>query len=334
MNASKMKQMTARESSTLSMIRVGAMMSIVVCHLFQAYGKYEFSSVFNVGVQVFFVLSGYLYGAKTITSWMDFAKRRVMKLYMPYALLLAIMSPLVIYDFGLMKYGWYLLNLQGLCGISSRLHAFSIPPLAHCWFLTAIFVSYATLPFLQQIRIHAPLAIGVTISSLVVSFILLPTRYVWGVEWVVLFAIGYLYRAIKESYSATSCVVFEVLCCVACVAAILCMDRSCLYSNYDLRNRIFHVTLGVMIFIASRHYLPPPALSKLLSILDRSSFMIYLVHFPFFIGKYSLAHLTPYNIVNVVIMIVATIIATFVLAAVSNLLSKFRRISINTTSTL
>lgn len=45
------------------------MLSIVTCHIFQAYNIPIWGCIFNVGVQIFFVLSGYLYGYKTIDNW-------------------------------------------------------------------------------------------------------------------------------------------------------------------------------------------------------------------------------------------------------------------------
>lgn len=49
----------------LSWLRLIATWSIVACHILKANGNH-WDYIFNIGVQVFFLLSGYLYGHKFI----------------------------------------------------------------------------------------------------------------------------------------------------------------------------------------------------------------------------------------------------------------------------
>lgn len=67
-------EITKTESSILIYIRVMAMISIVACHILQAYNNH-WAYVLNIGVQVFLVLSGYLYGHKYIDNWNLFLKK-------------------------------------------------------------------------------------------------------------------------------------------------------------------------------------------------------------------------------------------------------------------
>lgn len=82
--------LTERERVALTYIRVLAMVSIVVCHLFQGFGLYHYSSVFNVGVQVFLILSGFLYGSKIVSDWKGFLLGRIKKLYLPTIIVLIV----------------------------------------------------------------------------------------------------------------------------------------------------------------------------------------------------------------------------------------------------
>lgn len=78
---------TTEGSKAISCIRGLAMLSIVVCHLLQTYDN-DWAWVFNVGVQVFLVLSGFLYGHKEIHDWKGWFVKRLFKIYIPYLLFL------------------------------------------------------------------------------------------------------------------------------------------------------------------------------------------------------------------------------------------------------
>lgn len=56
------------ESVAISYLRVLSLMAIVVCHFLQ-YLDSRWAWVLNLAVQVFFFISGYLYGHKTVTDW-------------------------------------------------------------------------------------------------------------------------------------------------------------------------------------------------------------------------------------------------------------------------
>ena len=88
-----MNKIPVSESNAIVMVRAFAMLSIITCHLFQCYGIYQLSSIFNIGVQVFLVLSGFLYGRKTITEWNLWALKRFKKLYIPTLLIFLLAIP-------------------------------------------------------------------------------------------------------------------------------------------------------------------------------------------------------------------------------------------------
>ncbi len=79
-----MNDITRQESISLTYIRVLAMFSIILCHLFQTYHLVGWSDIFNMGVQVFFVMSGFLYGHKQIDNWKEWYIKRAKRIYIPY----------------------------------------------------------------------------------------------------------------------------------------------------------------------------------------------------------------------------------------------------------
>ena len=55
------------KNASISLIRMVAMSFIIICHIFQTYGN-ELAWWFNVGVQIFLIISGYLYCSKDYSA--------------------------------------------------------------------------------------------------------------------------------------------------------------------------------------------------------------------------------------------------------------------------
>ena len=72
-----------RKNYSISLLRLIAMLFIVLCHFFQYYDV-ELAWWFNVGVQMFFCISGFLYANKKIDSAIDFITRNLQKILIPY----------------------------------------------------------------------------------------------------------------------------------------------------------------------------------------------------------------------------------------------------------
>lgn len=81
------KQNSGGKSPTISLIRMLAMLSIIACHFCQYYNN-EWAWWLNIGVQVFFILSGYLYGNKDIADSIGWIKRQFIKILVPYYIFL------------------------------------------------------------------------------------------------------------------------------------------------------------------------------------------------------------------------------------------------------
>ena len=86
-----MKSLTLTESCSITHLRALAILLIIACHFLQGMGN-SLAFVFNVGVQIFLIISGYLYGTKDIET-KKWIKKRLVKVYMPYLVLLFILFP-------------------------------------------------------------------------------------------------------------------------------------------------------------------------------------------------------------------------------------------------
>ena len=55
--------------SSISLIRLTGTVCILLCHLSSWFGIAALAQLFNVGVPVFLLISGFLYGGKAISVW-------------------------------------------------------------------------------------------------------------------------------------------------------------------------------------------------------------------------------------------------------------------------
>ena len=113
--------LTQQESAAISHIRVLAMLSIILCHFLQALNN-NYAWLFNIGVQIFLVMSGYLYGNKEIESWSKWYKKRFLRIYVPFILFFIAVLPLYACNqlITLKKVAVYLFDLQGVVGGGKR----------------------------------------------------------------------------------------------------------------------------------------------------------------------------------------------------------------------
>lgn len=75
--------LTRNQSTAISYLRVLALIMIVLCHFLQELNC-KWAWILNIGVQSFFLISGYLYGYKQISKWTLWLVKRIKKVYIPY----------------------------------------------------------------------------------------------------------------------------------------------------------------------------------------------------------------------------------------------------------
>ena len=138
---------------SVSLTRVVATLFIVICHLGSHFNSILVGQFFNVGVPIFFLISGYLYGDKKINNVGDFLFKRYVRLEIPALLWLSITC---ISSFAKKKsfqntheVVFLLLNLQGLGFIFTRMQNLFIGP----WFFTCIMFCYVLLVILRRIEL-------------------------------------------------------------------------------------------------------------------------------------------------------------------------------------
>lgn len=140
----------------ISILRVIAMLMIVICHVIGYYtfipGHNHLGQFFNVGVEIFIFISGYLYSNKDIHFTWNFYWKRYKKLCIPsivWGFLILCMTKFEAWK----EFPVIILNLTGLNFLKDNwglLHEF--PGMGHTWFLTVIFMCYLMLPMLHRMK--------------------------------------------------------------------------------------------------------------------------------------------------------------------------------------
>jgi len=223
---------TESESDALNLLRWLSTGAIVACHMLQAYGN-DWCWVFNIGVQVFFFLSGFLYGVKRIGSVRGFYVGRILKLYLPYALWITVAIALLFIFADEKPTAMAIVKEYAM-----RSH---LPGLNHLWFMFVLFVCYIPLPLVDRAMTRRPL-VAIIIMCVMLSLLIVfkqASLYVW----VALYYVGYLcgrFPAVHKYALIASAMVFIAILWTEGVSFNLFKDMT-------LTGNFLHAAAGVVI---------------------------------------------------------------------------------------
>lgn len=306
-----------KKDISIQVIRVIAMLSIIICHIFQeTSNKYLIMSAqfFNIGVYIFLIVSGFLYSNKKIEI-KKFFVGRFYKIILPmYIFMIPVFIIQIINNqFQINKFLIYLFNLQGIFG--------GVTGASHLWFLTAIFICYLMLPVFQivkknkkMINIFNILLLGITIGVCYLNRVV-------GMQFVCLctFSVGYFY--FEKLYNKNINMIL--------VGLILIIDMIFrIISKYFFDGMIIYdlIIVGISQVIASICIMLLIKLftknktksSFFINILDKYSFYLYITHYFFIKGNVSIMNVTSNFIINVIVMLILSSLYAIILYYVSN----------------
>ena len=299
--------MTDRRNPVIVISRVIGMMFIVICHIIKYYsfipGSESLGMFFNCGVDMFIFISGYLYGTKIINGFKKWYAKRALTVSIP-AILVSIVFIIILfvcnYTVSLKTVLLYCFDLEGLLMTSWRLvdSIFSgIPGLGPMWFTTVIMLCYLIVPLLQKItkrikNYYITLAF-VLIIGMILSFI---TDGYFSLLYFTIFTIGYCCGKIRvlekvNSVAFIVCLVLFIITAVGRYYLHSTMDDTLMYycftSVQSLVAGLFIVVLISFIHFKKPNWISRIAQSKLVVILEKYSFYIYLIHGIFCMGYFN-----------------------------------------------
>ena len=305
----------------ISISRVVAMLSIVLCHIIKYYtfipGSEFLGQFFNVGVQMFIIISGYLYGIKFLNGGGKFEKpgvflwKRLIKVSLPVQLF----ALMLLAYYGLDEI-WHtlivLLNLQGIGFIINTELFGTGSKMGHTWFITVILICYLLTPILhkwnQQGRITPKRLTLMWIIALILPYLGI---YLGNIA---LYVTSFYVSANRElkRYNITVLLLICFLAIAIRVIGRILFDETILYKNIICLLTHIILAISIMLIIRELTYKFSSVLSvvekKLYQFLEKHSFYIYITHYcliPSIYNQFGLLIATCYFSISTLVLSVA-----------------------------
>ena len=304
----------AHRDLAISTVRSLAFVSIILCHIFQ-YFRIELAWWFNVGVQVFLCMSGFLYGKKKIEDVLVFYKKQLIKILVPYYLVILFMIGVEA------CFAWNQLSVRRI--INVILCHGTLAGGEHLWFIATILFCYLLLPLLNlinskidEIKICTKKAMAFCMVFAGLSlFVRLFVSY-FNAAWIACFYLGTVLgkndkrsKQIKEMLFLTPITIIFVGTQIILDYVMNIGELGNLYKVFcDYGHTFLGATLLIALLMFFRAVNMPKIAKSIVIFLDSVSYEGYLVHQFFILGP-----LTVFNRMNSIInAIIIIIIMTFI----------------------
>ena len=311
---------------SISFVRMLAMMFIVICHVMQYYDV-ELAWWFNVGVQIFLCISGYLYGRKRILDILVFYRKNFVKILIDYEIVVfaAVAATVLFTD--------TVITVEEIAG--AVLTVSTIAGGAHLWFIPTILMCYLLTPLYERIfsraeQSHKLLVLAAAVLLFVVNELVFRQMFSYfNAAWINSYLIGFaLHRFQQYRFCYTGSAWLLTLTGAVCISIQASVRYLQLITLTDAWRPFYypmcdygHVFLGVALFCSGRVLLRPfcniNLIQRILRLSDRYSYQIYLTHHFFILGPLSLMALTANSYVNVVLILLLTVLTAVLLQKIS-----------------
>lgn len=302
--------LTVNKNPAISYIRLLSTLMIIACHILQYFGNGLYTW-FTVGVQVFFITSGFLYGGRKIEDPISFIYAQFKKILVPYWILVTLAFALH-FVFGVQISLETFVRTYLCIGYSRGLE--------HLWFVPYILICYMLTPYINMLfdRIFVKnkkyfelKCFGIICLLFLIGFVfkgaeLLPNR-------ISCFALGVMIKYFVSSFDkkrqGTLCVFFTLSALVLCSVRII-LEYKLGFSGPAMRmiSAYAHMLLGAFIFFALYLALGKLKYRKYLSVCDKYSYYVYLAHQMFILGPLSLITHTGSVFVAILAIAVFTVL--------------------------
>lgn len=312
------------KNNAISLVRLVATVFIVLCHFFQYYNL-EAAWWFNVGVQMFFCISGFLYGNKRITSPVDFIFTNFRKILIPYyCYLVAAIIVYFIFHRELLSSGII---------ISAVLTSGTIRGIEHLWFISYILFCYIITPYLQALADKMKV---LKWYAFLIAFLMLAIfgHYLsvyfdsyFAVTALFCYLFGYFASVFFHNYKYTiyKGIMFTFALVAAAINGIKFYNMylaPIAFPGFDRLITYSHAFLGISLVLMSVIVFKNIKRNRLLELSDKYSFYIYLVHQFYILSPFTLLTATKSVPINIALTVVSILLSAVLLKLVADGVAK------------
>lgn len=300
--------------------RVAATGSIFLCHIFakSSIPLLQMSTqFFNVGVSMFIVLSGYLYGMNPIREpvgkW--YCKRWI-RICVPEYIFAGVLFVIhLLTSKTIRPFNWLVLflNLQGF--------EIYVNGAEHLWYLTVILFCYLLTPLFDKLfrpdkpsaSVVAGTLLSVSVFSVICAYLIhrhTAIYLVYVLLYIISFLLGRYCKTVPMERNVFLCVTVAAGFAVVRLVGKYFADGSTLYDVFIVGITQGAIAMSLLFAVCSLKKLKE---FKALVWFDSVSYEFYLVHYMFLIGPLYLFDLTSINVVNWLIIAVFSLALAWLL---------------------
>lgn len=154
---------------------------------------------------------------------------------------------------------------------------------------------------------------------MVLGYFLLPGSIAFILSWIFVYSMGYLYISSKHPQKW-----LIIITTIALIAMLICMlyGWSSVTQYFNPVGRCLHDFGGICLVLLPLSILKRKKvlLPQFISFFDKYSYHIYLIHYIFIIGPFSIAYRFDNILLNVIAMLLLTAIGTFLFCIINNII--------------
>lgn len=311
----------------IQLVRIVSMFFILFCHFFNEIGNglAALGQFFNVGVFIFFIISAYLYGKKSIKNSRKWLLKKILQISIPIYIWLICVNAIYLVTNTEVVYKnniFYILNIQAF--VKQGLQG-----LQHLWFVSIIMIMYLLTPILNKIKSKEFNKYQITciIFMQIFSFVALSLiTETWGRYLFYIFLyIDVFGVSSKEKYNMNInkwlLIIILIIAASIRMAFKLILDNTIIYSNFIVLPT--QAIIGACIFEIFKNLKLNFRNKNFIDCLDGITYYVYIVHYIFCVGPLkiiqSFSILYPLQIIVIILLsIILGTILKFVTDKINN----------------
>lgn len=316
------ERLATRRVDYITNLRVFAMIAIVLCHLnaHSSFALIRVSSQFlNVGVQIFFFISGFLLGrqhsSESIWAWY---LKRIKKIVVPYYLLLIVLCAVHFVQGNYISIKTWIIQILFLQASQKY-----VVGAEHLWFLSVLVFCYIVTPFAKKLFLRCSnlqAAILLCVSTVLQVFTAYYISSQIGIYWgdVNLYFVACYYGMREQTIGVNPS---KLVCLCALLTSVIVrligrtfFDETILYNVFIVGVTQSVIAVAVFWLFKKFDYIGTNAYIRKL---DNISYEIYLVHYMFIVGPVSLMAITRIWVVNSILIIIVSVVSAVALNWIS-----------------